>query len=208
MVHFAIADKVCKGDPCPHFLIGSIAPDAIHARAGTTREDKGRTHFMENGVMPTVDQIGQQAVQYWRGNPAPEWRAFVQGYISHVYADLRWTETLYAEYEASFHEALETRRSTYNWEVSQIEFILMRSETWTDRVIHQLKEVEAFSLPPLIESDEVEAYTHTKIEWLLDVRNEPGITPIYFEEEKVRSFISRTSEELQWLFSKWGVKAI
>ncbi|MGG1553886.1 zinc dependent phospholipase C family protein [Paenibacillus ferrarius] len=208
MVHFAIADKVCSGDPCPYFLLGSIAPDAIHAREGTTREDKGRTHFMENGVMPTIDQIGQHAVHYLSSNRMPEWKAFIQGYISHVYTDLRWTETLYAGYEASFHGAAEMRRNTYNREVSQIEFILMRSEAWTECVISKLQEVEAIAMPPLIEADEIEAYSNAKIEWLLHASNEPGITPIYFEEEKVRTFISRTSEELHRLFKEWGISVI
>ncbi|MBD0384791.1 zinc dependent phospholipase C family protein [Paenibacillus sedimenti] len=205
MVHFAIADKVCFGDPCPYFLIGSIAPDAIHARPGTTREDKGRTHFMENAIMPTITQIGHNAVRYFSRNNTPEWKAFVRGYISHVYADLRWTETLYAGYETNFHKGLTDIRSIYNQEVSQIEFILMRSEAWTDCVISKLKDADAFSLTPLIEAVEINAYKDTKINWLLNAHNEPGIKPTYFKEENVRTFISQTSEELNELFSLWGI---
>ncbi|RTE09109.1 hypothetical protein [Paenibacillus whitsoniae] len=163
---------------------------------------------MENAVMPTVAQIGHHAVHYWSRNNSAEWKAFVQGYISHVYADLRWTETLYAEFESSYREDTASMRSTYNREVSQIEFNLMRSEAWTERVIAKLQEVEAFAMPPLIEADEIEAYSNAKIEWLLNASNEPGITPIYFEEEKVRTFISYTSEELHRLFKEWGITVI
>ncbi|MFC0214140.1 hypothetical protein ACFFK0_17060 [Paenibacillus chartarius] len=89
MVHFAIADRVCCGEPSPSFLIGSIAPDAIHARAGSTREDKERTHFVQNGTLPTVDEIGRQAAHFFHQDEAPEWKAFVRGYMSHVYAGVR-----------------------------------------------------------------------------------------------------------------------
>jgi len=208
MVHFAIAEKVCAGDPCPHFLIGSIAPDAIHARPESTREDKGRTHFVNNGIMPTTGEIGQNAVLYSSRNDSPEWKAFVRGYISHVYADLRWTETLYTAYETSFHEGLTDIRSTYNQEVSQIEFLLMKSESWTESVIAKLKVVEALPLTPLIEAYEIHAYRDAKIKWLLHAHNEPGIELTYFKEANVRNFISQTAKELKELFSQWGIQTI
>lgn len=48
MVHLAIAvqaHKLISSEPTPAFLLGSIAPDAIHMRPNTTRNDKQKTHL-------------------------------------------------------------------------------------------------------------------------------------------------------------------
>lgn len=48
LVHLAIAAQLCRqhNKPlAPAFLLGSLAPDAIHLRLGSTRTDKQATHF-------------------------------------------------------------------------------------------------------------------------------------------------------------------
>ncbi|MCP1135166.1 hypothetical protein NKT34_17850 [Paenibacillus polysaccharolyticus] len=49
MVHLSVAHQLANTLPEPldlgAFYLGNIAPDAIHIREGTTREDKQYTHF-------------------------------------------------------------------------------------------------------------------------------------------------------------------
>ncbi len=50
MVHLAVAIQMHRLEqriPSPDFLLGSIAPDAIHMRPDTGREDKQRVHLAE-----------------------------------------------------------------------------------------------------------------------------------------------------------------
>lgn len=46
MVHFSVAVKYFENEEIPSaFLLGSIAPDSIHMRKNTNREDKKLTHL-------------------------------------------------------------------------------------------------------------------------------------------------------------------
>jgi hypothetical protein len=50
MVHLAVAVRVHEVEsrvPSSAFLLGSIAPDAIHMRPGTGRDDKRRVHLVD-----------------------------------------------------------------------------------------------------------------------------------------------------------------
>lgn len=65
MVHFSIAEQLWNQNPSPEFLLGSIAPDAIHMREGSTRQDKGRTHLCDDdGTMPSLTDFDNFYRQY------------------------------------------------------------------------------------------------------------------------------------------------
>ncbi|WP_224754017.1 hypothetical protein [Paenibacillus terricola] len=102
MVHFAITDQIHNGSPSPELFIGSISPDAIHARGSISREEKGLTHLVYKGIMPTKEMIWDKHDSYVSMKTTKEWRNFVLGYFSHIYTDLRWTETLYTDFEQAY----------------------------------------------------------------------------------------------------------
>lgn len=209
MVHFAIALKVMDSFPSPHFLIGSIAPDSIHVRENATRKEKGFTHLVEeDGTLPSVAKLTSFAMEYLSKNTGAEWKQFVLGYFAHLYADLRWTETLYSDFDQNYVGDRNTMRQTYNKEVSQIEFYLMSSVEQTDRVLLELKQANAFTIEPFLTQTEIETYRDQKLAWLNSVQNEPKINPVYFKEEIVRNFIINTSQELNELFNEWGIAVI
>ncbi|WMT38905.1 hypothetical protein RE628_15300 [Paenibacillus sp. D2_2] len=131
MVHFAVSEELSSGKASPSLLLGSIAPDAIHARGIITREEKGFTHLIHKGKMPTAEMILMKCREYIEKYSEPESKEFVLGYFSHIYTDLRWTETLYSDFEQNFKGEGNEIRTKYNEEVSQVEFILLRSmDVW------------------------------------------------------------------------------
>ncbi|WP_422657509.1 hypothetical protein ACK8P5_17315 [Paenibacillus sp. EC2-1] len=99
MVHFAVAVHTQMVQRSPSFLLGSIAPDAIHVREHVTREAKGSTHFVFNNTLPSVEVLKTKYVEYLRMHREPEWELFVLGYFAHIYTDLRWIQTIYADFE-------------------------------------------------------------------------------------------------------------
>lgn len=203
MVHFAIASNLFEGEPSPDFLLGSISPDAIHVRGDISREEKGTTHLVSNGKMPNEEMILHNCKVYFSMWPEMEWKDFVLGYFSHIYADLRWTDTLYAEFERAYEGNQEHIRNTYTVEVSQLEFLLMKSMENTEEILTRLKIAKGFSIEPFVTRQEVEQYRDQKISWLRDEQNEPCITSIYFPIEKVQRFIDQTSFELKELYIDW-----
>lgn len=206
MVHFAVAVHTHIVQLSPSFLLGSIAPDAIHAREHVTREDKGITHFVYNSKLPSVEVLKTKCLEYLRMQSEPEWEAFVLGYFSHIYTDLRWTQSIYADFEMNYQGETKDIRRTYNQEVSQLEFEILRSGDWADAVLFELQTARAYSIEPLVTENEVAQYRDLKLEWLKDVNNEPKIEPIYFTEDRVNDFINRTAIELnEWLYEHFTV---
>lgn len=196
MVHFAISDLIFNGSPTPQLLVGSIAPDSIHARGRITREEKGLTHLVYEGIMPTKDMIWDKFESYWPLHAEKEWKDYVLGYFSHIYTDLRWTETLYTDFEHAYTGDASAMRGIYNQEVSQIEFELMRSTNRTSQWITLLQRSDGYTIDPFVTEQDVRQYRDEKIAWLQDASNEPQITPVYYTTERVGWFIHQTALEI------------
>ncbi|MCR2803631.1 hypothetical protein [Paenibacillus soyae] len=204
MVHFAIAEQASGGNASPSLLLGSIAPDAIHAREHATRADKRITHLMtEGGDFPTCELLRSELSTCLDQASGCEERQYIHGYFLHIYTDIRWTLDLYSDFEAGFHGTRDAEREAYHKEVSQLEFILLRSGLWSSSVFDRLVLGKAGFAPSLVKKDEVLRYREMKLEWLRESANEPRIAPDYFTEELVRDFIDRTSEEWRSLLIEW-----
>ncbi|MWV44307.1 hypothetical protein GRF59_11765 [Paenibacillus sp. HJL G12] len=205
MVHFAVAEKISLSNPSPELLLGSISPDAIHARDPVTRAEKGLTHWVVDGRFPSFEALKMNCIAYWNKHGNAEWKEFVRGYFAHVYTDIRWTETLYADFEKAYAGDSSEIRDTYNAEVSQVEFDLLRSADWADQVIAKLRLAHSFAMDPFVTHEEVSRYRDTKINWLLNPSDEPGIVTRYFQEDRVNRFIEQTSNEFIALFDGWKI---
>jgi hypothetical protein len=206
MVHFAIATKVSLSSPSPNFLLGSIAPDAIHMRDNMTREDKGLTHLVSEDRLPSIEIIKTNCLYYLDKNSETTWKEYISGYFAHIYTDLRWTESVYAEFENNYQGDKKDIRKIYNNEVSQVEFNLLKSEDWAPSTLNELQQSKAFTIEPFVTNTEVSQYRALKLDWLRDDGNEPKIRPVYFTEDIVSNFILKTSNEVNVLFSEWGIK--
>lgn len=202
MVHFAIADRIHNGTPSPELLIGSISPDAIHARGSITREEKGFTHLVHKGILSTKEMIWDKFDSYVTAGGTRGWNDFVVGYFSHIYTDLRWTETLYTDFERAYTGDANAMRGTYNTEVSQLEFDLIRSTNRLDDWIKLIRSSEGYAIDPFVTDREVRQYRDEKIAWLSEAGNEPRMTPVYFTLERVWQFIDQTAMEIQELLSE------
>lgn len=203
MVHFAISEGLFNQAPTSNLLLGSIAPDSIHVRGQITREEKGVTHFVHNGQLPTKELILEKYHEYWLKRQDPEWKDFVLGYFSHIYTDLRWTETVYADFEKEYTG--NEIREIYNQEVSQIEFELLRSMRNADKLLMLIQKADGFTISPLVTQLEVIQYRDMKVNWLRDQDHEPRITPMYFKPDKIENFIHVTVKELKEQFNEMNL---
>ncbi|MFF2091380.1 hypothetical protein [Paenibacillus sp. NPDC058174] len=206
MVHFAVAEEVCTVESSPHFLIGSIAPDAIHRREASTKEDKKFTHLFENGKFSTIERLKDRCLYYLTLNSDAEWRDFVRGYISHIYTDIRWTQMLYSPFANEYQGTRDEAKRFYYKEVSQLEFILLRNEAWGAGALGRLRQASGFGIEPLVTKTEVEQYRDDKLQWFAEEHNEPGIEPLFFTEARVKPFASQTAAELRLLYKDWGIE--
>ncbi|NQX59900.1 hypothetical protein HQN88_13530 [Paenibacillus qinlingensis] len=207
MVHFSIAEKCFDHDPSPEFLLGSIAPDAIHMRANTTRQDKGRTHLCaDDGTMPNLQTFHDFCKKYITQND-PDNNQFILGYVSHLYTDLRWTETVWGDYVGKINlvidEQKESIKSRYNIEVCQIDYNLYRNEGWSNRIFDSLLHASEYAVLDLLTSKEITQYREHIIQNLRNEEKEPCIVPIYITDDIVKLFINDTVDELKSLIKTW-----
>jgi hypothetical protein len=209
MVHFAIADKLYKDKPSPAFLLGSIAPDAIHSRENSNRQDKNQTHLCKaDGSMPDLESLQNFCKSNLNKYEDPDWNSFVLGYASHVLADLRWTETVWEEYIAKIKQSEdhnEPIKRIYNLEVCQLDYDLYKEE-WAGYIFASLADSKVFSIAPYLTDIEISQYREKTITWLNDPANEPQINLKYITEDIVREFIKTTSDELSLLIIDWSQK--
>jgi hypothetical protein len=205
MVHFAIASELCLGKPTPSFLIGNIAPDAIHVRENVTRKEKGITHFVNEDKFSSIEVLKEKCLYYLSLNGDVAWKDYILGYFSHIYADIRWTETVYINFEHEYQGDRDDIRKTYNNESNQVEFDLIKIEEWADAVLNKLQVAAAYTIEPLLTQIEVGQYRDTKLHWLRNRKNEPQIIPIYLREDVIKNFVSKTTIELNDLYKEWGV---
>jgi hypothetical protein len=206
MVHFAISENLSTCDPSPDLLLGSIAPDAIHMRGQISREEKGATHLVHNNKLPVKELIMEKCKEYLQKRSEPEWKDFVLGYFSHIYTDLRWTDTIYAYFENDYKGEKSEIRKIYNHEVSQVEFNLLGCMNSAEKLFTLLLKAEGFTINPFVTQLEIKQYRDSKVRWLQDHNNEPQITPIYFKTDVIQNFISQTSKELKELLKDWNME--
>lgn len=207
MVHFAIASELCLHKPTSSFLIGSIAPDAIHVRGNVTRKEKGITHFVNEDKFPTIEMLKEKCMYYLGLNGDFDWKDYILGYIAHIYTDIRWTETVYVNFENEYQGDKDDIRKTYNIESNQVEFNLKRRAEWADSVLNKLQIADAYTMEPLLTQIEVSQYRDIKLDWLNDRENDSQIIPIYLREDIISNFVSKTTIEINDLYEDWGVAA-
>ena len=206
MVHMCITEHIFKQkrmEMNPHFLLGSISPDAIHMREHTTREDKNKTHFnIKEGY--TVNEFFQYKMRHFVDDSPKDdaWAMFAKGYVSHVLTDLIWTHTIYADFKKEItSEQIEDVRTLYYAETDQIDFILYRNEPWRPQAWEALTYCPAVSVPNLLTQDEVEKWKQRVLHWYTPEK-EPCIGPKFIHEKNVRSFIQDASSQLIDLFEQ------
>ncbi|MEJ8303968.1 hypothetical protein [Saccharibacillus sacchari] len=203
MVHFAVAAATMP-EPSAEFLIGSLAPDAVHVRSDD-RSDKARTHLM---IVEGEFLTDQKLHEIFRTNAErveadPAFLLYLLGYIAHVYTDRRWTFEIYPGYEKHPEE-----RKQYHREVKAIESMLLQNKPDAQQWLHRLKAGRAFEFGGL-SAEDVHTYRDMK---LLDLQensaDEPKAALEVLSAARLEQFIRANGQDLRRLFAQWGVTPI
>jgi hypothetical protein len=209
MVHLFIAETMFKQRDLPlnaDFLLGSIAPDAIHMRDNWTRDDKRRTHF--NLAEDTeLEQLFENKLRPFFEPFCSDDAATCQskGYIAHVLTDFLWNQSVYGSFRRLVEqEKIENERALYYTETDQIDFNFFHNEPWRLHTWQLLTQSSAVDIPELLTASEIDKWKVRTINWFKESSNEPCIKPIYITEEAVRAFIHDSAVQLLNLFERAG----
>jgi hypothetical protein len=206
MVHFGVAMKYTDDKNVPtSFLLGNIAPDAIHMRKSAVRQDKRITHFRVNNIVD-IFSLENTYREYILLRQDVDWEWFVRGYFVHVLTDYYWLHSVYKIFKESVvNEQLTNKeiRLIYYKETDQIDYNFYRTENWKDTVWDGLIHTKTFGFDPLLSFDEINYWRLRTIHWFDLLSFEPRVEPKYITQSLVNDFIVETTDQVKRILTEW-----
>ena len=196
MMHLLIADKIYTekftlihsyGD----FLLGSIAPDAVHVKENYTREIKDISHYRFNSKSH-ISYFDTFINEYH----TTENKDFVVGYLVHLLSDMIWYHSIRVPFKEEFLKTPSQSMSmneVYYADCEQIEQLMFREKN-ASRIIEAINRSKAYTLEGLIESKDVKAW---KEKLIFDYNNKKNILlhTKYISEQSIRDYIVNCASE-------------
>lgn len=162
MIHLQIADALAQNHPMllnnPEFFLGTISPDAIHARrSNTTTVEKYGTHLKPAGP----DGL-KEVTAYW----AEQGRSpFHIGYGMHVMTDRLWTRFYPSAFPNIMRAEGGTRVDIYRPDVEWIDWTIYKRSPGAKRLLDLLRAAVPPARHPYLTSDEISRWRDDVIEW-------------------------------------------
>ena len=207
MVHLAIAVGACAGGACTgpsgEFLLGALAPDAIHMRPGTSRVDKDATHIVVGRV-----EWPEGPVRAWlagcRDATVPL-RDLARGYAAHVLCDRLWGCNVFQAFRQAVPPDTDPAalRTLYYRETDQIDIDLYRTVPWREEVWRLLAGAESQDVPGLLTAGEIDAWRVRTLGWYDVPEHDPGIAPEYITRERVEAYVEEAIRRVRGCAATW-----
>jgi hypothetical protein len=207
MVHFAIGVRMRqlhRYGLTSAFLLGSIAPDAIHMRPNINRDDKRRTHLLVDP--PDSDdhqRVRELLARYWA--EGPEVAEFVEGYAAHLLADRIWVKTLMRAFGARFPQSMpdEELQALYYRETDWIDLDLYQRMLWREEVWAQLAAAKPMDFQPFLTAEEIGHWRDRTLGWYDTHKQESLRTPVFLSSSEVEGFASEAAQTIAEHFKAW-----
>lgn len=204
MVHLAVAVRLHEGQiPTSAFLLGTLAPDAIHMREGADREDKRRTHLPAEPD-EAEDASARELFARHEGL-GRDMADFVAGYVTHVLTDRIWRDTLYATFRSRVAPDLDSAewRRLYYRGTDQLDFNLYRRAPWRPRVWVQLALAQPRDFVGILTGAEISRWRDRTLHWFDNLGKEPGSAPIYCTDKELQRFVAHATNAIATRFAAW-----
>jgi len=165
MVHLLLANRIAEKSERvnnPYFILGSIAPDAIHARLGTNRTDKHKTHMFINGYgnKNSADEniLMVKKVLESVCTSDKNVREFVNGYCIHTMLDMEWITGVFNVLAKTFKAGgitFNDVRTKYYYETNLCDSKIYFSEKWIPEYVDVLKNIVPVGFFDLLTGEEI-----------------------------------------------------
>ena len=209
MVHLAVAVRVhemlgweLRGD----YLLGNLAPDAIHMRVGCGRSEKNAVHF-DVGTLPEEKAFAAirrlLQIDYQGKQILPSFRT---GYSLHLLVDHFWTHGIVASFKDRLPKTMpdSEKRALYYLETDQIDFNLYHRMDWRPKVWETLAESTPRDFDGLLSAEEIQKWLTRDLNWFEKIKEEPRIIPTYITDEITISFIEYAAEKAAQFFGGYS----
>ncbi len=161
MVHLCIAHEIVITTPTiknpAEFLLGSMAPDAVHFRQGFVHEMKKRTHVCDEEWGNATDNEGwtENVLQLLRDNLNTH-SDFVCGYCCHIFADIQNNIKFWIPSKELYREELSRGISPMHKQDHLIDYQLYQTYPGREQIWRLLDEAQALEIPGVSVKSELE----------------------------------------------------
>jgi hypothetical protein len=204
MVHLSVAHCLVRfhGYPSsPAFYLGNVAPDAIHARAGSDRRDKNAVHLAGDGA----DQLSGVRHLVEKEWPSPDEAAFAVGYSAHILTDRYWREVIFGRFIAALDAPLprhELRTLYYN-ECDKVDLDLYDRQSWRRDVWALLRAAQASDFEGLLSREEIGQWQERVLSWFDQNRHKGDHMSRYISTASVLDFIVAAAAHVHEQLAQW-----
>ncbi len=203
MVHLAVAielTQIWDSEPSPAFLLGTLAPDAIHMRPGTSAADKGRVHFHR-----AIEEQGFDAARQLHARlvaEQPDLHDVALGYAVHLLTDALWVERLFLPFRAATSLPRDVERALYYRETDEVDRLFYVRAPWRPDVWRALAVAQPADLAELLRADEIGRWRDRTLGWFdtLPAADEP---PRHFTCERVGAFVAEAAATIARELAGW-----
>jgi hypothetical protein len=207
MVHLAVAVQMHELNgtrPAAAFLLGSIAPDAIHMRPNAGPDEKGRTHLRDMPDSGEHQPIRDLLTGYW--GQGSEAAGFAEGYAAHLLTDRMWIPAVLRPFGARFPQDVsdEVLRALYYREADWVDLDLYHRMPRRKEVWAQLAVAEPIDFQPLLTAAEIGQWRDRTIHWYEAQDRASMQEPVFITSSGVEAFISEAAQAIAGHFAAWS----
>lgn len=201
MVHLAAARLLTQTFDIANeavYMLGSIAPDAVHMRENFRAEWKLASHLRDTAESPK-ELVLERAIDMICNADCAEHRDFCIGYGVHVATDMIWNRTIFADFKEAYENAgldPDERKNVYYNDTDRLDFELFDRMPWRAQVWKELTACVSVGMHDLVTAGEVERWKQRTLHWF-DAGESQHKEPIwYFTREKLLGFVEDAADEI------------
>jgi hypothetical protein len=168
MTHLHISKKIHQRFPetiknLPQFYLGTVAPDAVHYRAGYVSDYKKAAHLCVGdepwGLLTNNDEWIENVMKFLNENKNSENHDFIVGYICHILSDIYNNIAVWTPFRLSYPDEFKKGYGgLYHQESKKVDTVLgLKKENKDDFLVH-LAKAEPITLNDIIYAEEIEKH--------------------------------------------------
>jgi hypothetical protein len=204
MVHLSVAVALFEKEgrfPSGDFLLGSLAPDAIHMRPNSDKRDKEHVHLIDLGASsPELLQLFRTTY----GMDEAQSKGFSGGYLAHLLTDRLWWQTIINPFRQKFPSTFPEPefRSLYYRDTDRIDLDLYRQMPWRPQVWSSLETATATDFAPFLTAAELLQWRDRTLRWYDDPAHDSKVEPVYISRLDTQAFIVQAADEIANLWHR------
>lgn len=197
MVHLAVAYNILQHvdiEKQNQFYLGAIAPDAIHMRNGSTRQDKSKTHLRSQDN----DVWEKRAIKLISDSLYKDDFSFRLGYGVHLLTDMMWFVSVFNNGMKSYDDdpnPIQSYATAYYNDTDCIDTELYKTLTYRQHICELLETAEPLAFDNLLTANEINKWKKRTLSWYDE--NNRQYKPIkYITMDDINEFIAKSSSDI------------